>query len=414
MEGVYGVDFSLLLSPEPEIPFDVYFKIVTTQSSSLNNLEPSPATPENEDSQNSLPAHKFILASVSPVFRRQFYGSIPEGEVVDIKDSSVKAFKIMIRYIYQKSEGERVEDLIDVHDVLDIFYLAEKYEVSGLMQQTLKRLSLFPVNASNFGGLLSTLHEYSNFEEACKVLENRVLYFIKNHKNHLELVQGAIDSENDVIRQDVLTKLASVGEESILETVKAAHDIIASEGCKLHEKESMNPVMSACVRVYEVVHRDPLKYFEFLPEPNSDLHEALSLLLQWLKNNFCKNCKSAACKKGEKVNVSDGKVGSHVLVNDGKKGVIREVGLVKVPKFSVRGKDLGCCDCGGGGNRNYNCKRTFSVCAICTMNGSNIKKSCSGLHSSDLGTVATDQCTIMLGSGEVVTKDYQDIVFACE
>jgi len=30
------------------------------------------------------PAHKLILASVSPVFR--FYGSIPVGEVVDIKE----------------------------------------------------------------------------------------------------------------------------------------------------------------------------------------------------------------------------------------------------------------------------------------------------------------------------------------
>ena len=77
--------------------------IQPTQTSS-QKVESSMLSSMHEDFP---PAHKLILASVSPVFR--FYGSIPVGEVVDIKDSSVKAFKIMINYIYQNKEDRVVQ-----------------------------------------------------------------------------------------------------------------------------------------------------------------------------------------------------------------------------------------------------------------------------------------------------------------
>jgi len=452
MEGVYSVNWADLLRPDSDIPHDVTFKIVNkdvssdekddgdqnekeenqpakkmkmdfpadreirssskvpsqpsiqfTQRSSLDKIE----TP-NQDYPNYLPAHKLILASVSPVFKRQFYGSIPEDEVVDIKDSTGKAFKVMIYYIYQKTGEEGVEEIDDVQDLMDVFYLAEKYEVLGLKQKTLNRLSTFPVDndTSSYEDLLSILLNYSYFEDACKVLQSRVFNLIKYHINPLDLVTGAINSKNDVIKKGVIIKLSSVGVESILETLKAVQDIIRSEGCKLDEKVHMNNMMMACVRRYEAVQRDPIKFSKFLPDPNSDLKEVFTLLNQYWKKNLCNNCDSAICKRGEKVKASEARVGSRVILYDHEddillKGTIIEVGLVVVPKHDIDGYEL----------------MYESICTMCAMMGEDLLNSthCSGLHrKSDVMISCTDQCKIVLDSGEVIKDDYEDLLFDCD
>eukprot|EP00092_Neocalanus_flemingeri_P000608 GFUD01000649.1.p1 GENE.GFUD01000649.1~~GFUD01000649.1.p1 ORF type:complete len:425 (-),score=86.74 GFUD01000649.1:80-1354(-) len=424
MEGLNSVIWAHLLSPESLIPHDVAFKILNKDFSHENKLVDYIEKNENgddqpeasvlredasncediDDSQILLPAHKLLLASVSPVFRRQFYGSFPAEKVVVIKDSSEKSFTIMLEYIYQQNGGDVMEDLFDVRQLLDCFYLAEKYEVLGLKSKILNRLSVIPVDTNNYGALVHSLLNYSYFAEACEVLENRVCHLIMNHNNPIELVKGAIDSKNDDIKQKVLTKVASVGSESILETVKAAYDIITSEDCKLDIKENIDPVMKKCVAGYEAIHRKPLEFSKFIPEPDSHLQEAFSLLLQYYKNNFCMNCDTAACQKGEKVN-TEVMVDTRVLVDGAEKGSISEVGLVMVQKNFIN--DIYSSDC----------RKRFDFCAVCTMMGKHIfdqngSNGCSGLHSKIVN--GTNQCKILLDSGEVISRNYEAIVFDCE
>ena len=46
-------------------------------------------------------AHRFLLAAVSPVFRREFHGPLATSkDVIDIKETTIDAFRMMVNYIY--------------------------------------------------------------------------------------------------------------------------------------------------------------------------------------------------------------------------------------------------------------------------------------------------------------------------
>ena len=46
-------------------------------------------------------AHKLLLAGISPVFRKLFFGPMKNtDDVVDIEETNIEAFKPMINFIY--------------------------------------------------------------------------------------------------------------------------------------------------------------------------------------------------------------------------------------------------------------------------------------------------------------------------
>ena len=56
---------------------------------------------EEERKTGQVSAHRLLLAGVSPVFRKQFFGPMKNTEnVVDIKETTIEAFTTMIKYIY--------------------------------------------------------------------------------------------------------------------------------------------------------------------------------------------------------------------------------------------------------------------------------------------------------------------------
>ena len=51
--------------------------------------------------QMQVSAHRFLLAAVSPVFRREFFGPLATSQdIIDIKETTIEAFSTMIKYIY--------------------------------------------------------------------------------------------------------------------------------------------------------------------------------------------------------------------------------------------------------------------------------------------------------------------------
>lgn len=75
-----------------------------------------------------IPAHKIVLASCSPVFNAMFFGSLPEQNDIRIVDVSTDGFKEFLEYFYH--------DDIDVTKhkcIVEVMYLAEKYEVTGYL-----------------------------------------------------------------------------------------------------------------------------------------------------------------------------------------------------------------------------------------------------------------------------------------
>ncbi|KAJ6641128.1 BTB/POZ domain-containing protein 6-A [Pseudolycoriella hygida] len=54
----------------------------------------------NDDDIQKVPANKFILAAVSPVFDAMFFGSLKEGNIVKIIDADVDSFKEFLQFFY--------------------------------------------------------------------------------------------------------------------------------------------------------------------------------------------------------------------------------------------------------------------------------------------------------------------------
>ena len=164
-----------MLTPESGIPYDESFKIVTEAA-------------VDKDDAVILHAHKNLLAAVSPVFRTQFYGSLPEvNRIIQVKDSTSEAFNIMLQFIYQRTDAsKKIENLSEISDIFDVFYLAHKFEVLGFKDKILAKLGNIPVNLSSFQELASAIENYKHFEEACQVVENHLIKFIIEHPNPLE------------------------------------------------------------------------------------------------------------------------------------------------------------------------------------------------------------------------------------
>ena len=65
---------------DPPLPYDVTFKVFSQ---------------DDETQFQEISAHKLLLASVSEVFRAQFFGALANGQkIIDIKETTFDAFKV--------------------------------------------------------------------------------------------------------------------------------------------------------------------------------------------------------------------------------------------------------------------------------------------------------------------------------
>lgn len=94
-----------------------------------------------------------------------------------------------------------------------------------------------------------------------------------------------------------MDRLVSVNNDYILETVEAIHNIFNSDSSFLKET-TIVPVMKSCVKKFEELKKDPLKFCQLVPDSGSGLLHAFHLLVQYIKIYFCKNCESSSCHKG--------------------------------------------------------------------------------------------------------------------
>jgi len=113
----------------------------------------------NTEEESEVPAHKLILSFGSPVFMRQFYGTMPEEkDSILINDSSIEAFKILLDIVYNKAVSLAE---IDFKLLAELFYLAEKYHLD-IWKDSI-------VNEVSSRNMVS-----ENVLEAVKVAENNV------------------------------------------------------------------------------------------------------------------------------------------------------------------------------------------------------------------------------------------------
>ena len=86
-------DLRVFLSSDSELPPDVFFLIQDED--------------EEGGGRKTIGAHRFVLGTVSPVFRRMFFGPMKEmAEEVEVKETTSEAFDTMIKYIYNPLGGD--------------------------------------------------------------------------------------------------------------------------------------------------------------------------------------------------------------------------------------------------------------------------------------------------------------------
>lgn len=79
------------------------------------------------DENQKIPANKCLLAIASPVFQRMFYGDLKESGDINIVDASPEAFIEFLQFFYL----DKFE--LTIENIAEVLTLADKYDVTGLM-----------------------------------------------------------------------------------------------------------------------------------------------------------------------------------------------------------------------------------------------------------------------------------------
>ena len=121
MEPTDSKSIASLLDSECDIPYDIHFEIEDNDGNKLGTLG----------------GHKALLALKSPVFKAMLFGPMKEsGKVVKIKGTTVFAFKTLLFYIHEVEE-EWWPWTIDVHELVRIVDLAQRFNLAGLKRKAI-------------------------------------------------------------------------------------------------------------------------------------------------------------------------------------------------------------------------------------------------------------------------------------
>ena len=142
-----------------------------------------------------LPAHKLLLAAVSPVFKNQFYGEEifeearqEEDGVVEVlvNDTQPAAFSKLLEFIYlgphqaEVAPTVKFADINTVKLVFDVMILADKYEINELKDICEHRLlnSILTTEENVFSLVL--IVENTHFDKVRRGIKRKCKEFIKS------------------------------------------------------------------------------------------------------------------------------------------------------------------------------------------------------------------------------------------
>ena len=122
-------------------------------------------------------AHKYVLATSSPVFHRMFYGSLPEtGPTIHLPDTDKESLEAFLRYLYTDETPATPEM------ALKVMYLAHKYMITALTKEC---ISIVKPKVSTDNAFLviryaMLVDEESLIETAWEVVDSRTREVIKS------------------------------------------------------------------------------------------------------------------------------------------------------------------------------------------------------------------------------------------
>ena len=142
-------------------------------------------------------AHKYVLATSSPVFHRMFYGSLPEtGPTIHLPDTDKESLEAFLRYLYT-DETPGTAEL-----ALKVMYLAHKYMITALTKECVNIVKP-KVSAENAFSMIKyaiLVEEESLIETAWQVVDSKTREVIKP-ENFCD-IDGSLLS--DFLKRDTL------------------------------------------------------------------------------------------------------------------------------------------------------------------------------------------------------------------
>ena len=168
---------SVLQDPSCGIPFDITFMIV-------NN--------DNVEEEGKIEGHKVILAAFSSVFKGMFFGPVKISEdVVKVKETTVKAFEIMVKFIYQAKINFKDMDLLELYDIVN---LAEMYDIPELVDELKTQMENLTLRLDSLVNVAHIALQFHQFEDVSFTLLNACAMFLqKTAQKSSDRIQFAVD-----------------------------------------------------------------------------------------------------------------------------------------------------------------------------------------------------------------------------
>ena len=144
--ALLDVDWETFCSPNSELPQDIFFLVKG-----------------GDGKCSKFGAHRVLLAAISPVFRRMFFGPMAETkEEMEVKDTSPEAFRAMINYIYTRHPHDVLDEIGCPETLLELFALADMYDIPKLKTRILDEVEAeaYEINLENLISLATVANSY--------------------------------------------------------------------------------------------------------------------------------------------------------------------------------------------------------------------------------------------------------------
>jgi len=149
------------------------------------------------ESEQVIPAHKFVLSISSPVFEAMFYGELAETtDSIELPDCEYESLLELFRYIYSDEVN------LSGSNVMGVLYLAKKYMVPSLADKCAEYLQ-DNLHASNVFSILPQAQKYEekNLVDQCwKVIDEQTDEAVKS--DELATIERALFET--VVERDTL------------------------------------------------------------------------------------------------------------------------------------------------------------------------------------------------------------------
>ena len=149
-----------LLDPASGIPSDVTFDIQDEEGNRLGEVEGG---------------HRNVMALKSTVFKAMFYGPMKEGPTVIIKDTTVSAFRHMVRFLHNVRDDW---SNIELKDLLDMADVAERYILSQMKQLVLVKITKIKIVKETVVQSAAMAEKFQHHTDVYEAVMNTCISFL--------------------------------------------------------------------------------------------------------------------------------------------------------------------------------------------------------------------------------------------